>query len=119
MSELQMGTLEGRFADLIWQNEPVSTNDLVIMGKDNFNWAKTTTYTVLKRLCVKGIFKMEKSMVTSLMSRDEFYAARSEIIVDSEFNGSLPAFLTAFSSRKKLSKDEVAKIREMIDNYEG
>ena len=118
MSELQMGAIESRFADIIWENEPVTTADLVRYGEEVFNWKKTTTYTVLKRLCNKGIFKMEKSVVTSLMSRDEFYAKRSEIIVEEEFEGSLPMFLSAFSSRKSLTPEEVAKIREMIANYE-
>lgn len=118
MSELQMGTNESRFADIVWENEPVTTADLVKFGEETFNWKKTTTYTVLKRLCNKGIFKMEKSIVTSLMSRDEFYAKRSEIIVKEEFEGSLPLFLSAFSSRNKLTAEEVAKLREMIDNYE-
>ncbi len=118
MSELQMGAIEAQFADIIWQNEPVTTTDLVRFGEETFNWKKTTTYTVLKRLCNKGIFKMEKSIVTALMSRDEFYAKRSEIIVEEEFEGSLPMFLSAFSSRKKLTAEEVAKLREMIEKYE-
>lgn len=118
MSELQMGAFESRFADIIWEKQPITTADVVKVGEETFNWKKTTTYTVLKRLCNKGIFKMEKSVVTALMSREEFYAKRSEIIVEEEFEGSLPMFLSAFSSRKKLTAEEVAKLREMIDNYE-
>ncbi len=113
-----MGNIEAQFADIIWNNEPIATADLVSFGEKEFNWKKTTTYTVLKRLCNKGIFKMEKSIVTSLMSRDEFYAKRSEIIVEEEFEGSLPMFLSAFSSRKKLTSEEISKIREMIEKYE-
>ena len=119
MSELQMGAIESKFADIIWMNEPVATTELVKLSEAELKWKKTTTYTVLKRLCDKGIFKNDKGTVTSVMSRQEFYSVQSEKFVDETFDGSLPAFLTAFSARKKLKPDEVAKIREMINNYEA
>ncbi len=118
MSELQMGAIESRFADIIWQNEPVSTTELVKLSEAELKWKKTTTYTVLKRLCEKGIFQNNKGNVTSLMSRQEFYSVQSEKFVEETFDASLPAFLTAFSARKRLKPDEVAKLREMIANYE-
>ena len=81
------------------------------------NWKKSTTYTVLRKLCERGLFKNENGAVTSLMSKDEFFAIQSEKFVDETFKGSLPAFIAAFSSRKKLSEKEVAEIRRMIDSY--
>lgn len=118
MSELQMGAVESRFADIIWQKEPVTTTDLVKLSEVELNWKKTTTYTVLKRLCEKGIFQNDKGTVTSLLSRQEFYAVQSEKFVDETFDGSLPAFLSAFSARKKLKPEEIETIRQMIANYE-
>lgn len=118
MTQLQMGAIESRFADIIWNSEPIKTTELAKISEDEFNWKKTTTYTVLKRLCEKGIFVTNKSIVTSLMSRDEFYSTQSEQFVEENFDGSLPAFLTAFTARKKLKPEEVKKLREMIEQYE-
>lgn len=118
MRELQMGAIESRFADIIWGNEPISTSELTRRSEELLNWKKTTSYTVLKRLCDKGIFQNEKGTVTSLISRDEFYSVQSEKFVDETFDGSLPAFLAAFTARKALTPDEVAELRRMIDEYE-
>ena len=112
-----MGTVESNFADLVWENEPLSTSELVALCKDKFNWKRTTTYTVLKRLCEGGVFKLENSIVTSQISRENFYSAKSESFVEESFNGSLPAFFAAFTKRKKLSKKEIDEIRKMIDSY--
>ena len=112
-----MGTVESSFADLVWENEPLSTSELVALCKDKFNWKRTTTYTVLKRLCEGGVFKLENSVVTSQISRENFYSAKSESFVEESFNGSLPAFFAAFTKRKKLSKKEIDEIRKMIDSY--
>ncbi len=117
MNGTQMGAVESHFADIIWQNEPVLTTELVRLAEAELFWKKTTTYTVLKRLCEKGIFKNEGGKVTSLISRDEFYAMQSEKFVDETFSGSLPAFLAAFTKRKPLSKKEVDEIRKMIESY--
>lgn len=117
MSEMHLGAVESRFADIIWQSEPVSTAELVKLGETELNWKKTTTYTVLKRLCEKGIFANDNGCVTSLISREEFYARQSEKFVDDTFGGSLPAFLAAFTKRKTLSEKEVDEIRRMIDSY--
>lgn len=117
MLDTKLGVLESKFADIIWEKEPLTTIELIKICEKEFSWKRTTTYTVLKRLCEKGIFKTEKSKVTSLLSRDEFYAKKSESFVNDTFGGSLPAFLTAFSSNRKLSKKEVDEIKKMIDNY--
>jgi predicted transcriptional regulator len=117
MDELKLGMVEGRFADMIWENQPVSTKDLVKLCDKELNWKRTTTYTVLKKLCERGIFKTENSVVTALISRDEFYAIQSEKFVDETFKGSLPAFIAAFSSRKKLSAEELSEIKRLIDGF--
>lgn len=118
MSDRQMGTIESRFADIIWENEPISSSELAKLSEEAFKWKKSTTYTVLKRLCDKGIFQNSKGCVTSLISRQEFYSAQSEKFVDETFDGSLPAFLTAFTARKNLTPDEVAYLRKMVAEYE-
>jgi len=100
MNEYQLGTVEARFADIIWTHEPLSSSELAKMAEGELGWKKSTTYTVLKRLCDKGIFKNEGGSVTSQITRDEFYALRSEKFVEETFEGSLPAFLAAFTSRK-------------------
>lgn len=118
MSEMQMGVIESRFADIIWQNEPISTTELVKLSEQELKWKKTTTYTVLKRLCDKGIFQNNKGTVTSLISKTEFYSVQSEKFVDETFGGSLPAFLAAFTMRKSLTQEEVAQLRKMVAEYE-
>ena len=118
MEELRLGTVEGRFADIVWQNQPLSTKKLVELCEKELNWKRTTTYTVLKKLCDRGIFKTENSTVSAVLSREEFYAIQSERFVEDTFDGSLPAFIAAFSSRKKLSTDEVAELKRMIENFE-
>lgn len=118
MEEIKLGVVEERFADIIWQNEPVASGELVKLCEKELNWKKSTTYTVLRKLCERGIFKNKNGAVTSLMTKDEFFAIQSEKFVDDTFKGSLPAFIAAFSSRKKLSAQEVSEIRKMIDSYE-
>ena len=118
MSEIQLGVVEARFADIIWQNEPVSSAEIVKMAEKELKWKKSTTYTVLKRLCEKGIFKNENGKVTSLISRERFYSLRSERFVDDTFEGSLPAFLAAFTSGKRLTEEEVDYLRRMVAEYD-
>ena len=116
MNELRMGTAEARFADMIWENEPITSGDLAKLGLQEFEWKKTTCYTVLKRLCERGIFQNQKGIVTSLISREDYYARHSEQYVEETFGGSLPAFLAAFGSRKKLSDTEVNELQKIIDS---
>lgn len=119
MRELRMGTAEAKFADMIWDNEPVLSGDLAKMANKEFEWKKTTSFTVLKRLCERGLFQNQNGTVTSLISKDEFYARHSESYVEEAFGGSLPAFLAAFGSRKKLSDKEIEEIRAIIDSMRG
>ena len=118
MSELQMGASETRFAEIVWRNEPVTSMDLAELCRQQLGWKKTTTYTVLKRLCDKGIFQNKGTVVTSLMNEQEYYARRSAKFVEETFDGSLPAFIAAFTGQKKLSPEELAEIRRMIDEME-
>lgn len=117
MDEIRLGVVEEQFADIIWQNEPLSSGELVRICEEKLKWKKSTTYTVLRKLCDRGIFKNEGGAVASLMSKEEFLAIQSENFVDETFKGSLPAFIAAFSKRKKLSAAEVSEIRRMIDSY--
>lgn len=115
MHDLKMGVVESRFADIIWQREPVSSTELVKLAAKELQWKKSTTYTVLKRLCQRGIFQNEGGTVTSLLSREEFCALQSEQFVDDTFHGSLPAFFAAFTTRKKLSQTEYDQLQALID----
>ena len=110
-----MGALESRFADLIWSHEPMASKDLIKMAEKELNWKSSTSYTVLKRLCERGIFQLQDKTVTSLISREEFYGMKSEQFLDETFEGSLPAFIAAFGTRKKLPDEEVEVLKKLID----
>jgi len=114
-----MGAVESKFADIIWENEPISSTELAKKSEAILGWKKTTSFTVLKRLCLKGLFVNEGGAVRSLVSRDEFYSMRSETFVEETFEGSLPAFLTAFTKRKKLRASDVEQIKQMIAEFES
>lgn len=118
MELIKLGMVESRFAEIVWKNEPITTKELISKCAEELNWKRTTTYTVLKKLCEKGIFQTENSVVTSLISIDEFYAIQSEQFIDETFNGSLPAFITAFSRRKSISAKDLDEIRRMIELME-
>ena len=119
MGELTMGAIESRFAEMIWQREPISSTELVGLAARELGWKKSTTYTVLRRLCERGIFRNEGGAVTSLISRQDFYAVQSERFVEETFSGSLPAFLAAFTTRKKLSDAEIKELQALIDQSRG
>lgn len=113
-----LGMVEAHFADIVWSNAPLTTKELIKLCEKELNWKRTTTYTVLKKCCQRGIFQMEDSIVTVLLTRDEFYAIQSEDFLEASFAGSLPAFLAAFTARKKPNQNELRQIREMIDAFE-
>ena len=115
MAEIQLGAVEARFADIIWEREPVTSGELIKLAAAELTWKRTTTHTVLRRLCDKGLFQNHNGVVTSLLSRQEFYALHSKKYVDETFAGSLPAFLAAFTSEKKLTAEEITEIRALID----
>ena len=115
MGEFELGAVQEQFAQIIWEQEPVSSGELVKICQEKLNWKKPTTYTVLRKLCQKGIFENRDGIVTSLISREEFDSKRSEEFVEETFGGSLPAFVAAFTSRRRLSGKEVEELQKMID----
>ncbi len=115
MAEIQLGYVESRFADLIWQNAPVTTSVLVKLAEKEFQWKRTTTHTVIKRLCEKGLFENRDGTVVEKISREQFYSLQSLRYVEDSFEGSLPAFIAACTKGKKLSAEEAEEIRRMID----
>ena len=115
MKEIKLAVVEAQFADIIWKNAPMTTRNLVSICATEMNWKRTTTYTVLKKLCDRGIFATKDRIITVLLSKDEFHAIQSEYFVEHTFNGSLPAFLAAFGSRKKLSAQEIQELQAIID----
>ncbi len=117
MSEIELGAVQERFADLIWAHEPIGSGELVKLCEKELNWKKPTTYTVLRKLCEKGLLKNEGGVVSSRVSREEFYSSKSEQIVRESYQGSLPAFVAAFISRKTLTAGEAEEIQKMIDAF--
>lgn len=117
MKEYKLAESEEKFAELIWQNEPIGSGDLVKICEKEMNWKKSTTYTVLKKLCEKGIFQNENAIVSSLITKDEYYAKQSIRFVEDTFGGSLPKFLTSFISGKKLSNHQVEELKRLIDEH--
>ena len=115
MSEIELGVVQERFADIVWANEPIGSGELVRLCERELNWKKPTTYTVLRKLCEKGLFQNQDGTVSSLVSREAFYSAKSEKVIEESYDGSLPAFVAAFLSRKKLTKEEAEEIQRMID----
>lgn len=114
--EGKLGAMEMKFAELIWRNAPIGSGELVKLCEKELSWKKSTTYTMLRRLCQRGIFKNEESIVTAVISREEFDAMESTEFVEEKFNGSLPRFLTAFTAQKKLSDAEIDALQKLIDN---
>jgi len=117
MKEYKLTESEEKFAELIWQNEPIGSGDLVKLCEKEMNWKKSTTYTVLKKICDKGIFQNKNAVVSSLITKDEYYARQSRRFVEDTFGGSLPKFLTAFISGKKLSKHQAEELKKLIDEH--
>lgn len=115
--ELELGTIQERFADIVWAKEPLGSGELVKICEKELNWKKATTYTVLRKLCEKGFLKNENGVVSSLISKEEFYSAKSEQIIEESYEGSLPAFIAAFISRKNLTAKEADEIQKMIDTF--
>ncbi len=118
MTDYTLGVVESRFADLVWAHAPMTTRELIDLCQKELNWKRTTTYTVLKKLGEQGLFRMEDGQVTALVSRADYYGAQSQKFVEEQFEGSLPAFLAAFTRRKELTRKEIDEIRSLIDRAE-
>lgn len=117
MPDFELGAVQERFADIVWAHEPVASGDLVKICEKELGWKKPTTYTVLRKLCEKGLLQNLDGIVSSLVSKENFYSAKSEQVVTESYNGSLPAFIAAFTSRNKLSAAEADEIQKMIDEF--
>lgn len=118
MKPYKLGEMEEKFAHLIWAREPIASGELTRLCEEAFGWKRTTTYTMLKRLCQRNLFENDHGTVKALMTREEFEGAQGEQFLEEHFNGSLPRFLTAFSRRKKLSSREVEELKKLIETYE-
>ena len=116
-NEIKLGVVESQFADIIWENEPLSSTELVKICLEKLEWKKSTTYTVLRKLCERGIFRNDNGKVSSVISKEDFFAMQSEKFVEETFEGSLPAFIAAFTKRKQLKAEEIEQIQRMIDSY--
>lgn len=114
-----LGAVEARFAGLIWDHAPLPSGELVRLAQEELGWKKSTTYTVLRRLCQRGLFENREGLVTALLSREEFAALQSRQFVQETFQGSLPRFLAAFSGGSKLSPQEVEALQRFIDENRG
>lgn len=119
MEDYRLGVVETRFAELIWAHEPLTSGELVKLCAKELEWKKSTTYTVLKKLCDRGIFQNQDGLVTSVLSQKEFQSRQSRRFVEDTFSGSLPAFIAAFAEGGELSDQELLEIRRMIDSYGG
>ena len=117
MKNIELAAVQERFADIVWENEPIASGDLVQICEKKLNWKKPTTYTVLRKLCEKGLLQNVDGIVSSLISKEEFYSAKSEQIIEDSYKGSLPAFIAAFTSHKKLTKKDVDEIQQLIDTF--
>ena len=116
MQDVKLGVVETRFAEIVWVNEPISSRALAQKCAAELGWKRTTMYTVLKKLCERGIFENDGGTVRALIPREKFIAMQSEQFVEQTFDGSLPAFIAAFTAHKQLSEEEIAQIQRMIDD---
>ena len=117
MDPYKLGEMEQKFADLIWERAPIGSGELAKLCEGIFGWKRTTTYTMLKRLCLRKLFVNDKGIVRVETAREDFQAAQGEQFLEENFEGSLPRFLAAFSRRKKLSSQEVEELRKMIEEW--
>ena len=119
MIDCHLSAIEAKFAKILWEHVPLSTRALVALGEKEFGWKRTTTYTVLKNLCQKGLFQLEDREVTALVSKQQFKSLKSHKFIEDNFAGSLPAMVVAFGESKKLSQGEIDELQEIIDRMRG
>ncbi len=117
MKDFELGAIQERFADIVWAHEPIASGELAKICEKELSWKRPTTYTVLRKLCEKGLLQNKDGIVVSLVPREEFYSAKSEQIIEDSYRGSLPAFIASFISRKTISSEEADEIQRMIDSF--
>ena len=115
MAEYRLGEIESKFAEIIWENQPLTSRQLADLALERLSWKRTTTYTVIKRLVERGVLKNENGTVTSLVSKDEAQACEIDELVEKKFEGSLPAFIAAFTKHQDMSEDDLDEVQRMID----
>ena len=108
---------EYRFCLILWEHEPIKSSELVRLCSEQLGWKPTTTYTVIKRLSERGVLKNENTIVTALVTKDEVQAAEIDELMEKKFEGSLPAFIAAFTKHQRLSQRDIDEIQRMIDRY--
>lgn len=118
MEQYKLGDKEEQFAELIWEKAPIPSGELAKLCEEAFAWKRTTTYTMLKRLCDRDIFANENGTVEVRMSREDFQAAKGTQFIEEHFSGSLPGFLVAFSRKNKLGKKEIEELKKLIEAHE-
>ena len=118
MEQYKLGEMEEKFAELIWKHAPIASGELTKLCENEFGWKRTTTYTLLKRLCQRSLFENDHGTVKIVMSKAEFESAKGEVFLEENFFGSLPKFLAAFSRHNKLSRNEIEELKKLIDSYE-
>lgn len=117
MEQYRLGEMEKRLADIIWTNAPLTTRKLTQLCEEAFGWKRTTTYTMLKRLCDRNLFANNNGTLEIIVSKEDFTLAQSQNFINETFNGSLPMFLTLFSKNNRMSKDEINRLQRLIDSY--
>ena len=117
MKDFELGAVQERFADIVWEHEPIASGELARICEKELSWKRPTTYTVLRKLCEKGLLQNRDGTVVSLVTREEFYSAKSEQIIEDSYNGSLPSFVASFISKKRISPEEADEIQRMIDAF--
>ena len=117
MKDFELGAIQERFADIVWEHEPIASGELAKICEKELRWKRPTTYTVLRKLCEKGLLQNSNGTVTALVPREEFYSTKSEQIIEDSYKGSLPAFIAAFISKKNISAEEADEIQKMIDAF--
>ena len=117
MADYELGNIQERFADIIWTHEPIGSRELANICEKELGWKRPTTYTVLRKLCEKGLFQNNEGTVSSVVPKDEYYSVKSKQIIEQSYNGSLPSFVAAFVSRKSISEEEVSELQKLIDSF--
>ena len=117
MKDIELGAVQERFADIVWEHEPIASGELVKICEKALKWKSPPTYTVLRKRCELGLLENNRGIVVSLVSREEFYSAKSEQIIEGSYQGSLPAFVASFISKKNISAEEADEIQRMIDSF--
>ena len=118
MSTPKIFESEYRFCLVLWEHEPINSTKLVKICKERLNWSKATTYTVIRRLAQRGVLKNENTIVSTLVTKEQVQESQMEELVDKTFEGSMPAFIAAFSRSNRLTKQEVDQLKKLIDEYE-